>query len=359
MKSYPFALLLAAPVLFSACSTQPQAPATASRPVQVEKPLAAGTAATAGVTTAATDPADRSLYTVKRGDSLYRIALDHGVDYKDVAAWNKIEDPGKIKEGQQLRMTPPTKATEPEPVAIAQPIVLAPPVEVKSVSAGPGKPTQEFSSELMKREPKGGKVAYSPDALARMKNEPLPATPVEQPSVPKTVEAKTSEPVSAAGAGAVSTAGTAATAAAAATTPAAAAPAAAAPAASPSAAPGAVDWQWPINGKLLANFVEGSSKGIDIAGNPGDPVLVAAPGKVVYTGEGLRGYGKLVIVRHNAEFLSAYAHNSQILVKEGETVAKRQKIALVGSSDADSPRLHFEVRRQGKPVDPLKYLPAK
>jgi lipoprotein NlpD len=348
MKFYPYSLLLAAPVFFSACSTQPQAPATASRPVQVEKPLASGASVPAGTATAATDPSDRSVYTVKKGDSLYRIALDHGVDYRDVANWNKIEDPGKIKEGQQLRMTPPAKVAEQEPVAVAQPIVLAPPVEVKSVSAGPGKPTQEFSSETLKREPKGGKVAYSPDALARMKNEPLPATPVEPPAGPKTVEAKAAE--SATSAGAMG---------AAAATSAAVAPAAATPAASPSAAPGTVDWQWPIQGKVLANFVEGSSKGIDIAGNPGDPVLVAAPGKVVYTGEGLRGYGKLVIVRHNAEFLSAYAHNSQILVKEGETVAKQQKIALVGSSDADSPRLHFEVRRQGKPVDPLKYLPAR
>ena len=123
-------------------------------------------------------------------------------------------------------------------------------------------------------------------------------------------------------------------------------------------AEGTIDWIWPTNGKLMASFVEGSNKGIDIAGTPGDPVLAAAPGKVVYSGTGLRGYGKLVIVRHNAEFLSAYAHNSQILVKEGDAVARRQKIAEVGSTDAESPRLHFEIRRQGKPVDPMKFLPA-
>jgi lipoprotein NlpD len=123
--------------------------------------------------------------------------------------------------------------------------------------------------------------------------------------------------------------------------------------------PGAIEWIWPHNGKLLATFVEGSSKGLDIAGNPGDPVLASAPGKIVYAGVGLRGYGKLVIVRHNAEFLSAYAHNSAILVKEGDTVARRQKIAEVGSTDADSPRLHFEIRRQGKPTDPLKFLPTR
>jgi lipoprotein NlpD len=130
------------------------------------------------------------------------------------------------------------------------------------------------------------------------------------------------------------------------------------------AADGEVDWAWPASGKLLATFTEGggqdtATKGIDIAGKVGDPVLAAAAGKVVYVGNGLRGYGNLVIVRHNAAFLSAYAHNSRILVKEGQTVTRGQRIADLGNSDADQPKLHFEVRHQGKPVDPLKYLPAR
>ncbi len=125
-----------------------------------------------------------------------------------------------------------------------------------------------------------------------------------------------------------------------------------------------MDWTWPTGGKVLTQFVDGgagkeSNKGIDIAGRAGEPVQAAAAGKVVYAGSGLRGYGNLVIVRHNATYLSAYAHNSKILVKEGQTVTRGQKIAEIGSSDADQPKLHFEIRFQGKPVDPLKYLPER
>jgi lipoprotein NlpD len=115
---------------------------------------------------------------------------------------------------------------------------------------------------------------------------------------------------------------------------------------------------------VLTQFVEGtagkeSNKGVDIAAHNGDPVQAAAAGKVVYVGNSLRGYGNLVIVRHNATYLSAYAHNSKIVVKEGQSVARAQKIAEAGSTDADQAKLHFEIRRQGKPVDPLKYLPPR
>lgn len=118
-------------------------------------------------------------------------------------------------------------------------------------------------------------------------------------------------------------------------------------------------WIWPANGKVLGQFSESGSKGIDIGGKAGDPVIAAGDGKVVYSGTGLRGYGMLIIVKHNATFLSAYAHNQKLLVKEGQTVSKGQKIAEMGNSDADQVKLHFEVRRQGKPVDPLKYLPQR
>ncbi len=118
-----------------------------------------------------------------------------------------------------------------------------------------------------------------------------------------------------------------------------------------------VDWMWPAKGKVLAPFTE-ASKGMDIAGRKGAPVLAAAGGRVVYAGAGLRGYGKLVIIKHNNTWLSAYAHNENILVKEQQDVRKGQKIAEMGSSDTDQVKLHFEVRRQGKPVDPVKVLPA-
>lgn len=116
---------------------------------------------------------------------------------------------------------------------------------------------------------------------------------------------------------------------------------------------------WPVNGALLERFDEARNKGVDIAGKAGDPVLAAADGRVVYAGAGLRGYGNLVILKHNNTYLTAYAHNQALLVKEDQTVRQGQKIAEMGSSDTDRVKLHFEVRRQGKPVDPLKFLPSR
>ena len=121
---------------------------------------------------------------------------------------------------------------------------------------------------------------------------------------------------------------------------------------------GDIDWAWPASGKVISGFSETANlKGIDIAGKSGQPVFASGPGKVVYAGSGLRGYGKLIIIKHNNTFLSAYAHNREILVKEGQQVAKGQKIAEMGDSDADQVKLHFEIRRFGKPVDPAKFLP--
>jgi lipoprotein NlpD len=128
-----------------------------------------------------------------------------------------------------------------------------------------------------------------------------------------------------------------------------------------SAPPSAVveDWMWPAQGKLIGRFGAAGGKGIDIAGTRNAPVFAVAPGKVVYSGVGLRGYGRLLIIKHPGEFLSAYAHNQEMLVKEGDTVAAGQKIALMGDSDADRVKLHFEIRQYGKPLDPLKYLPER
>jgi len=134
-------------------------------------------------------------------------------------------------------------------------------------------------------------------------------------------------------------------------------PTPAAPAPSPGDDEG-LDWVWPAKGKLVAQFSENASlKGIDIAGATGDAVVASAPGRVVYAGSGLRGYGKLVIIKHNATYLTAYAHNKDLLVKEGQSVTRGQKIAEMGSSDTDRVKLHFEIRRLGKPMDPLRFLP--
>lgn len=116
---------------------------------------------------------------------------------------------------------------------------------------------------------------------------------------------------------------------------------------------------WPASGAVIAGFNDATNKGVDIAGRAGDPVLAAADGRVVYAGSGLRGYGHLIILKHNNTYLTAYAHNQKLLVKEDQAVKKGQKIAEMGSSDADRVKLHFEVRRQGKPVDPSRYLPAR
>ena len=134
-----------------------------------------------------------------------------------------------------------------------------------------------------------------------------------------------------------------------------------APANTTPAAKGAddVDFIWPAHGTLIAGFDDSRNKGYDIGGKAGDPVVAAADGRVVYAGAGLRGYGNLIILKHNNTYLTAYAHNQSLLVKEDQTVKKGQKIAEMGSTDADRVKLHFEVRRQGKPVDPSRYLPAR
>ena len=126
------------------------------------------------------------------------------------------------------------------------------------------------------------------------------------------------------------------------------------------AADDALEFTWPAKGEVIAGFDETKNrKGIDLAGGAGDPVLAAAEGKVVYAGEGLRGYGKLIIIKHNNTFLTAYAHNQSILVKEDQSVKKGQKIAEMGNSDSDRVKLHFEIRERGRPVDPMKYLRSR
>lgn len=127
------------------------------------------------------------------------------------------------------------------------------------------------------------------------------------------------------------------------------------------AAEKALDWRWPTRGKVIERFssTDDTRKGIDINGRLGQPITAAAPGRVVYSGSGLRGYGQLIIIKHNERFLSAYAHNRKLLVKEGQQVSQGQAIAEMGSSGADQVKLHFEIRRDGKPIDPLRQLPRQ
>ncbi|MBL8413196.1 MAG: peptidoglycan DD-metalloendopeptidase family protein [Propionivibrio sp.] len=280
--------------------------------------------------------AARDSYTVKPGDTLYSIAREHGMDFRELIALNGIDNPNRITVGKVLKVRPPAASTSSSAatssVATTAPIV-SDVVQTRPITAEPlpEKRPPGTNTEMLKREPKAGKEPYSDQALALAQSQG---------------QAKPSEPM---------------------------APvvrAESGPEAKPEAKPEArpteaavsgdeIGWIWPANGKTVATFNEGGSKGVDIAGKMGDPVIAAGDGKVVYSGTGLRGYGKLVIIKHNSTFLSAYAHNQSILVKEGQSVSKGQKIAEMGNTDADQVKLHFEVRRQGKPVDPLKFLPPR
>jgi lipoprotein NlpD len=271
------------------------------------------------------------MYLVKKGDTLYSIALDHGLDYKDVVAWNQLENANLIKVGQLLRVAPPEGDVQ---VAVAKPVASSGPIETKSANNTAGMNTTDSRTiDSFKRTPKGGKVLFSADALTRAQSNAAVATTgsAGSPSTNILVTRVTSEPKAAE---------------------------VTATHEKPDLSSD-IGWSWPTNGKMMAPFVEGSSKGIDLTGKLGDPVYAAADGVVSYAGAGLRGYGNLVVLRHNATWLSVYAHNSKILVTEKQTVKRGQKIAEVGSSDAESPRLHFEIRQQGKSVDPQKILPAR
>ncbi|MDD0837198.1 peptidoglycan DD-metalloendopeptidase family protein [Curvibacter sp. HBC61] len=220
-------------------------------------------------------------YTVKPGDTLIRIGLETGQNWRDLVRWNNLDNPNLIEVGQVLRVVPPG-ATVTESGAVTRPVGAA---VVTPVPAG--------------------STRANGTATATVTPAPAPA------------------------------------------------PAAAAPSDDD---PG---FMWPTSGALLAGFDEAKNKGLDLAGKAGDPVLAAADGRVVYAGAGLRGYGNLIILKHNNTFLTAYAHNQLLLVKEDQAVRKGQKIAEMGNSDADRVKLHFEIRRQGKPVDPTRYLPAR
>lgn len=230
-------------------------------------------------------------YTVKPGDTLIRIGLDHGQSARDIARWSGVENPNRIEVGQVLRVVPPPGAT-----------AQTRPVSQGSVAASPVPPASP--------------AATAPVAAAS--SAPAPASPSAASS--------------------------------------------ASPAALASAGPGSEEelaWIWPTAGVVIAGFDENKNKGLDIGGSAGDAVVAAADGRAVYVGAGLRGYGNLIILKHNNTYLTAYAHNQTLLIKEDQTVRKGQKIAEMGSSDADRVKLHFEIRRQGKPVDPAKYLPPR
>ncbi len=287
-----------APVEERAVGTRPAAPTAPSTPGAVATPAPGSTAAAIDLPKPPLPGSENAgkpgYYTVKPGDTMIRVGLETGQNWKDIARWNNLENPNVVEVGQVLRVVPPDidpRQASTRPVTAAR-------VETRPLDAPRAAPPANAASAAA---PAAAPTAALP-----------PPTPI-------------------------------------ATQP-------------PAAVRGSDDdiaWAWPAGGSVVKPFDDAHSKGLAIAGKSGDPVLAAADGRVVYAGSGLRGYGNLVIVKHNATYLTAYAHNQTLLVKEDQNVRRGQKIAEMGSTDADRVQLHFEIRKQGKPVDPAKLLPQR
>jgi lipoprotein NlpD len=262
------------------------------QPAVVAPSPADGTAADTGKALPGAENAGKpGFYTVRPGDTLIRIGLENGQNWRDVARWNNIENANLIEVGQVLRVLPP--GVDAAAVA-ARGVAPAGRIDTRPLDARPaavGAPASAAANAGAASAPPVAAAAVAP-AAQRDPDEDLP-------------------------------------------------------------------WAWPAAGPVASGFDESRSKGLAITGKAGDPVLAAADGRVVYAGSGLRGYGNLVIVKHNATYLTAYAHNQTLLVKEDQAVRRGQKIAEMGSSDAERVQLHFEIRREGKPVDPAKLLPPR
>ena len=300
------------------------------------------------------------LYTVKRGETLAQIALDHGLDYRELAAWNNIENPNVIRVGQVIALSPAGQSGPVPGGVVTAPLVTTPSIAPSNEARALMATTGHGNTPTLKSEPRAMKLPYSDQALAQLDHAPVSAAPAPAPAAAAAPPAPATTPSSptAVPPSPANTSGSANA-------------ANAAPAPSPSPSPSRpesarvpeiddakLDWAWPTAGKVIGGYSESANlKGIDIAGKAGQPVLASAAGRVVYAGAGLRGYGKLVIIKHNNTYLSAYAHNREILVKEGQQVTKGQKIGEMGDTDSDQVKLHFEIRRLGKPIDPTKFLP--
>jgi len=262
----------------------PTAPATAPAPAPAPVP----NAAEAGKPLPGADNAGKpGFYSVRPGDTLMRVGLESGQNWRDIARWNNIDNPNLLEVGQVLRVVPPG-------------------ADAAATTARAVPPT-------------------------RVETRPLETTPAATAPASAAVP---SPP---------------------------AAVAASAPAATPAAAPQDDDvaWAWPASTNVTTPFDEARSKGLIFSGKAGDPVFAAGDGRVIYVGSGVRGYGNLVIVKHNNTYLTAYAHNQSLLVKEDQVVRRGQKIAEMGSSDAERVQLHFEIRKLGRPVDPARLLPPR
>jgi lipoprotein NlpD len=242
-------------------------------------------------------------YTVKPGDTLIRVGLENGQNWRDIARWSGLENPNAIEVGQVLRVVPPAPAVD-NTAVVARPVAPVGRVEGRPLDGKPGVPA---SAPVGVSGGSGAAVGAAPPTVV------APTAPTPVPSGGSNPRDPDED----------------------------------------------LNWAWPAVGPVATPFDEARSRGVAIAGKAGDPVMAAADGRVIYAGSGLRGYGNLVIIKHNNTFLTAYAHNQTLLVKEDQAVRRGQKIAEMGSSDAERVQLHFEIRRQGKPVDPTRLLPTR
>jgi lipoprotein NlpD len=241
-------------------------------------------------------------YTIKPGDTLIRIGLDNGQNWKDLVRWNNLGNPNLIEVGQVIRIVPP--GVDPA-TATTRPVTTAR-VETRPLDSRP--------------EPRPGSAIVPAPAASASASQPVAPAPAPREATP----------LASSGAASAAREGD-----------------------------DDIAWGWPAAASVSTPFDDARNKGLVFRGKPGDPVYAAADGRVVYAGSGLRGYGNLIILKHNATYLTAYAHNQALLVKDDQTVKKGQKIAEMGSTDADSVQLHFEIRRQGKPIDPARLLPPR
>ena len=328
LKTWPATLVVA--LITAGCVASRPAPVSErSAPVRQAAPGAAKPAPVDKPAAAASEP-KAGFHTVKPGETLYSIALEHGVDYRELALWNGLDNPGALRLGQQLRLTAPPSSTVavPSSGAVTAPLkgpsgsVQAKPLGSPATSAAlpPGAAAPAPGGVIS--EPKGVRLPYSDQVLAQLTKPEAAAPARAEPARP--------EPRAAARPDSGDT----------------------------PRGPDDLDWAWPARGKVIGTFNDGTSKGIAIAGKLGQPVLASAPGRVIFSGTGIRGFGKLIVIKHNNTYLSVYAHNSELMVKEGQNVTKGQKIAEMGNTDAEQVKLHFEIRRFGKPIDPMKLLPS-
>ncbi|WP_245747902.1 peptidoglycan DD-metalloendopeptidase family protein [Formivibrio citricus] len=263
-------------------------------------------------------------YTVKKGDTLYRIAFEHGFSYRDLAAWNNLANPDDIKVDQVLRLTSPGESADgvevrplQDTARSAPAVTSAKPMETLAYPKAIKQPYSQKNAESIGKLAEGGSARTAVASRAAATHASSPSTVKIVPAEKKSAASETTPAMQNGNSG--------------------------------------HDWISPTPGKLLKSFSD-ETKGVDIGGKMGQSIVASGAGKVVYAGSGLRGYGKMVILKHNNEYLSAYAHNSKLLVKEGDVVKRGEKIAEMGNTDTDRVKLHFEIRRFGKPVDPTKFI---